>query len=72
MAKKRAIRMIDGCVDEIVYVHSELWAACYQGMLYWKNRSPIDIVRRRHQINRLGNRMDMMQPHVRVVRRRRA
>ena len=71
MTNKKRICIVDGCYDEPVYVTSGLCAACYQGMLYWKDRTPTDIVLRQQQINRLANRMDMMQPHVKVATRRR-
>jgi hypothetical protein len=70
MAKKTIYCMVDGCFDERVYVQSGLCAACYQGLLYWKNRTPTDIVHRQRQITRLGNRMELMS-NVRVASRRR-
>lgn len=70
MAKKKCV--VEGCFDEAIYSDKSLCAACYQGMYYWKDRTPTDIVRRKRQIARLAHRMDYMQPNVRVARRRRA
>ena len=72
MSKKKVYCTVDGCFDERTYVHSGLCNACYSGMLYWRDRTPTDIVKRQQQINRLRNRMDLMQPHVKVIRRKRA
>lgn len=64
--------VIEGCNSEATCSEKSLCAACYQGMYYWRDRTPTDIVKRKRQINRLANRMDYMQPHVRVSKRRRA
>ncbi len=71
MAKRKVYCIVDGCFDERKYVQSGLCNACYQGLYYWKDRSPTDIVKRKQKIARLQARMDYMQPSTRVVRRRR-
>ncbi len=70
MAKK-VYCIVDGCFDHRAYVGSGLCLACYAGMHYWKHRSPTDIVKRKRQLARLTERMDYMQPSVRVATRRR-
>jgi len=69
MAKNKCV--VEGCNEEATCSDKSLCNACYQGMYYWKDRSPTDIVRRKRQINRLSHRMDYMQPNVRVTNRRR-
>lgn len=69
MAKKLCV--VEGCTDKATHSDKSLCSACYQGMYYWRDRTPTDIVRRKRQIARLAARMDYMQPNVRVVKRRR-
>ena len=44
MAKNKCV--VEGCNEEATCSDKSLCNACYQGMYYWKDRSPTDIVRR--------------------------
>ena len=38
----------------------DLCKTCYQGMYYWKDRTPTEVVKRAKQLQVLSDRMDMM------------
>ncbi len=52
--------MVEGCPRDIKYLEAELCETCYQGMYYWRDKSPTAVMRRQKQLYILENRMELM------------
>lgn len=58
MAGKKDQCLVDDCDREART--SGLCNPCYQGLYYWRGRTPGDMVKRQRQLKVLENRMSMM------------
>lgn len=66
--KDRTKCAIDSCENEAFYKKAGLCQTCYNGMYYWKNATPTQILHRHKQLHVLSDRMEVLSPNQRRSR----